>query len=163
MTNKSNRTHTPPRVTLATVLIGTLASFGITVSGGVLALVVAGFLQWKTQLPPIVDDGLPLLILGGGMLVAGRVAVDVAGRLGMLCAVGAAVLTGAIGLQISIATEAHGDAIEPLQVLIASLLVLAVVGGAAWVIRFRRSKSNLSESLSGEADVEPLRCPGGCR
>lgn len=113
MMNKLDSIHAAPQSTIATVLIGFLAAFGITVSGAVLALAVAGFLQCKVHLSDLLDDGIPLLILAGGMLIAGRIAVDLAGRAGTLCALGAAVLIGAIGMEISITTEAHGDAVNP--------------------------------------------------
>ncbi len=130
----------PRRSTVANVVIGSLATFGVTVSGAMLAVVVAGLLQWKLTVPDLLDDGLPLLMLGGGMLVAGRVAVDVAGAAALWCAVGAATLTASIGALISATTSAHGDGIEPLQVLYASLIVLVAIGGSAWLIQRRRRR-----------------------
>lgn len=153
MTNKFDNTSAAARPTTATVLIGSLAAFGITVSGAVLALAVAGFLQWKVHLPDLFDDGLPLLILAGGMLIAGRVAVDVAGRAGTLCALGAAVLIGAIGMEISITTEAHGDAVEPVQALYAAMLVLVIVGGSAWAITRRRQKASQAPAPTATISV----------
>lgn len=125
---------TPSRRTQVTnVLLGSMASFGVTISGGVLALIVTGLLQWKTTLPGIIDDGLPLLMLVFGMLLGGRVAADVAGRAGVWCGVGAALLTVGLGMLLSNSTEAHGDAIEPTQVGLAGLVVLVLVGGTAWL------------------------------
>ena len=72
-----SRTARPPRTSLGAVVIGSLAAFGIITSGAVLALVAAGFMQWRPGIPDLVDEGLPLLLLLGGMLLAGRVAVDV--------------------------------------------------------------------------------------
>jgi len=137
------------------VLTGSLAAFGIIMSGAVLALVAAGFMQWRPGIPQWVDDGLPLLLLLGGMLLAGRVSVDVAGSLGMFCAVGAAALVGLLGLMVVRDTAAHGDSIDPAQVGIAALVVLLLVGATASVVgwhRRRRRRDNHDPERGRSAD-----------
>lgn len=134
----------PPRnigtSTFGNVAIGSLAAFGIIVTSAVLGAVVAGMLQWRSTVPDLIDDGLPLAVIAAGLVMAGRVAADVAGRHGPYCAVGAAILTGAVGMAVETATSAHGDAIEPPQVAIAALTVLVVTGTAAAVVQRRRHR-----------------------
>jgi hypothetical protein len=124
------------------VLVGIAAALGIIVSSALTGVAVAGLLQWNRlpNLPRFADNALPVVVLLLGMLLAGRVAVDVAGRLGLVTALGAALVLLGFGLLLSKASEAHGDGVEPLQVSIAALVVLVVVGGsAAWVTNRRRS------------------------
>lgn len=135
----ASRAHTR-RQQASVIVIGTLSGFGIIISGAVMALLLAGFMQWSGSLPSIIDDGLPLLLLAGSMLMAGRVVVDVAGRLQVWCVVGTAALVGALGMLFAQKTQAHGDAIEPLQVLLAMLVVLLLVGSSAWWVTHRRRR-----------------------
>ena len=125
-----------PRPGWGAVVVGTAAVFGVLVSSALFAVAVAGFLQWGRPL----DDGLPLLVLGLGMLLCGRVAVDVAGSRAVLCALGAALLVLLLGLTVSRSSEAHGDGIEVFQVVVASLVVLVVVGAGALVGQRRRAR-----------------------
>lgn len=129
--------HEPRRVDVLSALVGTAAAFGLAVSSGLTAVVVAGLLQWAT-LPPWLDDALPFVVLLLGLLLCGRVASDVAGRLGPWCGLGAGVLTTAIGLAVSAVSEAHGDGIEPSAVVMAAAVVTVVIGGSAWLIHRRR-------------------------
>jgi drug/metabolite transporter (DMT)-like permease len=85
------------------------------------------------------DDGIPLAVLAGGLLLSGRVATDVAGRLGALCALGAAVLVGLVGTAVSRAGEAHGDGVEAGQIAVAVAVVLVLTGGSALWVEHRRS------------------------
>lgn len=119
-------------------LTGAAAVFGLLVSGAVLAVAVAGFLQWGPTYPAVLDDGLPLVVMAAAMLLAGRVAVDVAGRRGVLSAAGAALVVAVLGMTISKSSEAHGDGIEPVQVLVATVTVLVLTGGSAWFVAHRR-------------------------
>ena len=164
--DSARRAHLP-HTRVGAVLIGSLAAFGIIISGAVLALVAAGFMQWRSGIPHYVDEGLPLLLLFGGMLLAGRVAVDVAGSLGIVSAAGAAALVGLLGLMVVRDTAAHGDSIDPAQVGIAALVVLLLVGGTAWVVnwhrrrRLRRGHDPERRTRStDQADVAG-RAPGG--
>lgn len=129
-----------PRPGWGAVVVGTAAVFGVLVSSALFAVAVAGFLQWGRPLAPFLDDGLPLLVLGLGMLLCGRVAVDVAGSRAVLCALGAALLVLLLGLTVSRSSEAHGDGIEVFQVVVASLVVLVVVGAGALVGQRRRAR-----------------------
>jgi hypothetical protein len=123
------------------ILAATAAVFGLLVSGGVFAIVVAGLLQWGPAYPDWLDDGLPLLVLAIGMLLAGRVAVDVAGpRGGLLAALLAAVLLGVLGYAVSRSSEAHGDGVEVGQVLLAVLVVMLLAGGSAALVGRRRAR-----------------------
>ncbi len=126
--------------TVGAVLAGVAATFGLVVSSGLLAVVVAGLLQWR-NLPVGVDNAIPLVVLGGGLLLSGRVATDVAGRLGPLCGVGAGLLVGTIGIAVSRAGEAHGEGIELWQIAIAVSVVSVLSGGGAWWVARRRSAS----------------------
>ena len=135
-----SRTARPPRTRVGAVLVGTLAAFGIVTSGAVLAVVAAGFMQWRSSVPRLVDDGLPVLILLGSMVIAGRVAVVVAGALGMISAAGTAAMVGVIGLVVVRETAAHGDPIDPPQVGLAVLVVMLVVGGSAWAVNRHRRR-----------------------
>jgi hypothetical protein len=121
------------------VVTGAAAVFGLLVSGAVLAVAVAGFLQWGPTYPAAIDEGLPLLVMVVAMLLAGRVAVDVAGRRGVLSAVGGALIVAAIGVMVSRSSEAHGDAVEPPQVLLATVVVLVLTGGSAWFVAHHRA------------------------
>jgi hypothetical protein len=123
---------------LGAFLAGAAASFGLVISSALVAVVVAGSLQW-VHLPAWLDDGIPLVVLAGGLVLAGRVATDVAGRLGPWCGLGAAILVAVVGIAVSQAGEAHGDGVEPSQIAIASATVLALTGGGAWAVsRLRR-------------------------
>lgn len=144
----SRRSHLP-RTHIGAVIIGSIAAFGILISGAVLAMVAAGFMQWRSGVPQSVDEGLPLVLLAGGMVLAGRVAVDVAGTLGVLCAAGAAAMVGLLGLAVVRDTAAHGDPIEPAQVGIAALVVLAIAGGSAWVTTWHRRRQLRRSRHSG--------------
>ena len=101
-------------------------------------MVVAGLLQWG-KLPVVLDNAIPLVVLVGGLLLSGRVATDVAGRLGPLCGLGAGLLVGAIGLAVSRAGEAHGEGIELWQIAIAVAVVSLLSGGSAWMVGRRRA------------------------
>jgi hypothetical protein len=122
-------------------VLGTAAVFGLLVSSGVLAVAMAGFLQWGPRMAPVLDNGFPILVLVLGMLLCGRVAVDMAGPRGALCGVGAALLVGAVGLTVSRSSEAHGDGLEPPQVLVAVLFVLVFVSGPALLVQRRRART----------------------
>ncbi len=122
------------------VLTATAACFGLIVSGGVAAAVVAGLLQWTSSVSAWLDNLLPLVVLVLGMLLAGRVAVDVAGRLGAVATVASAVLVGLVGWSLSRTSEAHGDGIEPSQVVYAALGVAAVSTASAVLVIWRRSR-----------------------
>jgi hypothetical protein len=132
MTTTSTRPRTPG---WGSVVIGIAATFGVLISSAVVAVVFAGFLQWGPTLAPVLDNGIPLLVLVLGMLLCGRVAVDVAGRRGTITAVGTAVLVAVLGLAVSRSSDAHGDGIEPTQVAYATAAVLLLVGGSALLIQ----------------------------
>lgn len=118
-------------------LVGTLAVVGLLFGSAIVAVAVAGMLQWGT-LAPWLDNAVPLAVLALGMMLAGRVAVDVAGRGGPLCTVMAAGLVALVGALVSVASEAHGDGIEGWQIAVASACVLALSGGTAWLVQRRR-------------------------
>lgn len=124
--------------TIGAVLAGSAATFGLVVSAGLLAVVVAGSLQWG-KLPAGLDNAIPLAVLGGGLLLSGRVATDVAGRFGPLCGLGAGLVVGIIGMAISRAGEAHGEGIELWQIAIAVTVVSGLSGGSAWWVGHSRS------------------------
>lgn len=120
-------------------LVGMIAVFGLLFGSAILAVVVAGMLQWG-NLVPWLDNAIPIVVLVLGMMLAGRVAVDVAGRGGVLCAVLAAGLVALVGALVSRASEAHGDGIEGWQIGIVSGCVLVLSGGTAWVVQRRRRR-----------------------
>ena len=130
------------------VLAASLAVFGMTCSAAILSVVVAGLLQWDT-LPSIVRNALPVVVLALGLVLTGRVAVDVAGRAGIAGTVGSALVLLVLGLALSHSTEAHGDGIEPHQVWVAALVVLAVTGGTAWWVSRRRQRQGKRLDLAG--------------
>lgn len=137
----SSTPGTRRRSAVGDVVVGSLAAFGIIVSGAVIGVVVAGLLQWRSSVPDLIDDGLPLAVMAVSMVMAGRVAVDVAGRHGLLCAAGAAVLTAATGAALAINTSTHGDAIEAPHVIIAALVVLVLTGATVRITQWRRNPS----------------------
>jgi hypothetical protein len=122
------------------VLVGVAASLGLIVASALAGVAVAGLLQWNKlpNLPRFADNAVPVVVLLLGMLLAGRVSVDVAGRLGLVAAAGSALVVLALGLSLSRASEAHGDGVEPVQVSLAALVVLVVVGGSALLVTIRR-------------------------
>ncbi len=124
---------------IATVLVGVIATFGVLMSSAVAAIVVAGALQWNHGVAHALDNAFPLVVLFLGMVLSGRVAVDVAGQRAITSVVGAAVIVAALGMAVSITSEAHGDAIEPLQVAVATLVVLVVVGSSSWLVSRHRT------------------------
>ena len=130
--------HRPSRT--LDVIVGVAATLGLLVAAALAGVAVAGFLQWNQlpNLPRFADNAVPVVVLVLGMVLAGRVAVDVAGRLGPLAAAGCAVVVLGLGLSLSKASEAHGDGVEPLQVSMAALAVLVVVGGSALIVTKRR-------------------------
>jgi hypothetical protein len=119
------------------VVVGTLAVFGLLFSSAVIAVIVAGMLQWGSM-PPWLDDAIPVAVLVVGLAISGRVAVDVAGGQGVWCTLGAAVLVAAMGTVVSRSSEAHGDGIEAGQILVATLVVLLVSGTTALLVGRRR-------------------------
>ena len=82
-------------------------------------------------------------------VLTGRVAVDIAGRAGIAGTVGSALVLLVLGLAISRSTEAHGDGIEPRQVLMAALVVLALTGSSAWWVSRRRRARGKRLALVG--------------
>ncbi len=124
----------------ADIVVGTATIFGLLVTSALVAVAVAGFFQWTPNVSPILDDGLPLALVFLGMVLSGRVAVDIAGGLGIACATGAALLVALIGYAVSRSSEAHGDGLEIQQVFLAAATVLVVVGGTALVIDRRRRR-----------------------
>ncbi len=121
------------------LLAASATTIGLLVSSVLISVVIAGALQWKS-LPSWVDNVVPLLVLVGGMVLTGRVAVDVAGRLGVWACLIAAVVVGLLGMTASNSSEAHGDGVEPTQVLMAIAAVVLITGGAAlWTVRRRRA------------------------
>jgi hypothetical protein len=121
------------------VVSAALAVFGLVISSALLAVVVAGLLQWG-NLAPGLDNAVPILVLVLGLMLCGRVAVDIAGSAGVLATVGAAGLVALVGLSISRSTEAHGDGVEPQQVLLAALIVLVLTGGTSMLMDRRRRR-----------------------
>lgn len=103
-----------------------------------MATVVAGALQW-VNMAPWLDDTIPLVVLGLGLLLSGRVAADVAQHRGSHAGVAAGFLVFAFGLALSWATEAHGDGVEPQHAVAAGVVVTATTGGTAWLLRRRRA------------------------
>jgi hypothetical protein len=126
------------------VAAGVAASFGLVVSSALVAVVVAGGLQWM-NVPVWLDNGIPLAVLAGGLVLSGRVATDVAGRFGPWCGVGAALLVGLVGTAVSRAGEAHGDGVEPVQIVVAVAAVMVLSAGSAWWIARRRMRRGSSE------------------
>lgn len=121
------------------VIAGAVAVFGLVISSALVAVVVAGALQWM-NLPAWLDDGIPLVVLVDGLILSARVATDVAGRLGPWCGIGAAILVGLIGCAVSVAGEAYGDGLEPAQIAQADLLVMVLSSAGAWWVSLRRTR-----------------------
>jgi ammonia channel protein AmtB len=128
----------PPQASVGACVTGAVAAFGLVMASLLVAVVVAGALQWVPAVPAALDAGFPVLGLVAGLALAGRVAVDVAGSGGVLAAAGAAAIVAALGLGLSRASEAHGDSVEPPWVGLAAVGVFLIVGGSAWLIRRRR-------------------------
>ncbi len=126
-----------------------VAAFGLVMSSTLVAIVAAGALQWLPALPPMLDPAGPLLVLGAGMALAGRVAVDVAGPSGVRAAAGAAVLVAALGMVLSRASEAHGDGVEPPWVALAATCVFVVVGGSAWLVQRHNASRRTGDGSRG--------------
>ncbi len=124
---------------IATVLVGVLATFGVLMSSAVAATVAAGLLQWDHGVAHALDNTIPLVVLFLGMLLSGRVAVDVAGQRAITSVVGAAVIVAALGMTVSSTSDAHGDAIEPWQVAVATLVVLVVLGSSSSLVSRHRT------------------------
>lgn len=138
MTTIKTRRQRPAGTGVGATMIAAVATFGLVMSSTLVAVVVAGALQWLPALPPILDSALPLLTLIAGMALAGRVAVDVAQSRGVTAAAVAAVLVAALGLVLSGASEAHGDGVEAPWVGFAATCVFMVVGAAAWLVQRHR-------------------------
>ena len=129
-------THTHRR-TSAVVAAATVV--GLLFSSALVAVVVAGSLQWTHGLSPLLDNAIPLAVIALGMMLAGRVSVDVAGPHGPLSVLVATAVVTAIGWSLSRSSEAHGDGIELQQVLAAAAVVLVLTGGSA-VLTLRRRR-----------------------
>jgi hypothetical protein len=133
-------TATGASTNLGALLAGATAAFGLVMSAALVAVVIAGSLQWL-NIPSWLDNGIPLLVLAAGLVLAGRVATDAAGPLGPWCGLGAAILVAIVGSAVSRAGLAHGDGVEPFQIAIASATVLVLTGGGAWVVGRRRRRT----------------------
>ncbi|MEO5654031.1 MAG: hypothetical protein ABIN79_07365 [Marmoricola sp.] len=129
------------RSVFADIVVGTATIVGLMVTSAIVSVTVAGFFQWTPNVSPILDDGLPLALLVAGMVLSGRVAVDIAGGLGIASAALSAMLVLLIGYAVERSSEAHGDGLEIRQVMLAALVVLVVVGGTAFLIDRRRRRS----------------------
>ncbi|GAB3653657.1 hypothetical protein GCM10027596_04370 [Nocardioides korecus] len=127
-----------PPTRVGAVVTGALACFGLVISSALVAVVTAGALQW-VNLPGWLDNGIPVVVLLGGLALAGRVATDVAGRWGPWCGLGAAALVAAIGAALARAGEAHGDGVEPVQVVVGFVVVAALTCSTAWWVAHRRT------------------------
>lgn len=117
------------------VVAATLAAFGLTWAAAVAAVVTAGALNW-ISLPPWLDYVLPLAVLGGGLLLAGRVAATVAPRRGTYAAVAAGTLVMGFGTMLSRAAQAHGGIAH--HAMVAGLLVAVISGASALWTDHRR-------------------------
>ncbi len=78
-----------------------------------------------------------------GLVLSGRVAIDIAGGLGIASAALAATLVMLIGYAVERSSEAQGDGLEIQQVLLAGMVVLVVVGGSALLVDRRRRRRAL--------------------
>lgn len=126
-------------------LAATLASFGLMWASALLAVAAAGGLQWAA-LPAWLDNTVPLGLLGGGLVFAGRVAAGVAPGRGAFAALAAGALVIGSGLSLTWAAEAHGDGVEGQFAVVAGLLVAATSGASAlWTDR-RRSRYESEET-----------------
>lgn len=111
--------------------VAAVAALGLWVSSGMLAVVVAGLLQWKS-VPGWSDTVVALVVVGGGLFLGGQVAEDVAPRRGLVGVGLAAAVVGLLGWMLACSAEAHGDGLE-MRSVAAAVVVVAVVGGAgAW-------------------------------
>ena len=143
--------HRSPLASLRSVervVAASFAVFGMTCSAALFSVVVSGLLQWGAMSTPV-RNAVPVVVLGLGLLLTGRVAVDVAGRAGVVGALGSAVVLLVLGLSISRSTEAHGDGIEPRDVVLAALVVLVVTGGSALLVSSRRRARGRRASIVG--------------
>ncbi|HEU4566959.1 MAG TPA: hypothetical protein VFR99_02930 [Marmoricola sp.] len=122
-----------------TAVVGMLAVVGLLFGSALVSVAVAGTLQWG-HLVDWLDDAIPLAVLGLGMILAGRVAVDVAGRGGVVCSLLAAGVVAGVGVLLSRATQAHGDGVEGWQAAVAAGCVLVLTGGTAWLVQRRRRR-----------------------
>lgn len=134
---------------IGAVAAGAAATFGLVISSGLVAVVVAGALQWMS-LPGWLDNAIPVVVLAGGLLLSGRVATDVAGRFGPWCGVGAAILVGLVGSAVSVAGEAHGDGLEPFQIAVAVMVVMVMTSGGAWWVSRGRARRRSATGVSRE-------------
>jgi len=121
-----------PARAAAQLASATFAAFGLMCTSAVLAVVVAGALQWSS-LPLWLDNTAPVIVLGLGLFFAGRITTDVAPGRGTHAALGAGALVVVIGLSLSWATEAHGDGVEAQHAVWAGVVAAAVgAAGARW-------------------------------
>lgn len=125
---RARRTHLVS--TIAAVVSAAAAGFGLAVCGGLLAVIFDGVEQWANP-PSWLDDTAPFVLIVGALLLAGRVAQDVAGRLATASAVGTGVLVYLSGWAVSRSTEAHGDGLEMGSVLIATVVVTLVMAASS--------------------------------
>jgi len=125
------------------VVSASVAVFGLMISSALLAVVVAGALQWG-RVTPWLDNAIPIIVLVFGLTLCGRVAVDIAGAGGVLATFGATALVALVGLSVSRSTEAHGDGLEPQQVLLAALVVLVLAGGTSVLVHRHRRHRRLA-------------------
>ena len=147
--------------TLEPLVAATLASFGLMWATALLAVVTAGALQWVT-LPAWLDNAIPLILLAGGLVFAGRVAAGVAPQRGTYASLAAGALVIGFGLSLSWATEAHGDGIEAQHAIFAGLTAAAISGTSAfWMDRRGRRPRQLRRrrprNLKQSADADPQK------
>lgn len=144
--------------TLEPLLTATLASFGLMWATALLAVAAAGALQWVT-LPTRLDNAVPLVLLAGGLVFAGRVTAGVAPRQGTYASLAAGALVIVFGLSLSWATEAHGDGIEAQHAIFAGLTAAAISGASAfWMdrrVRNRQLRRRHPRSPKQPADAGP--------
>lgn len=143
------------------MVVGTLAVLGLLLASALCAVITAGAIQWL-PLPDWVQSSLSLCVLVLGLVLAGRVGVDVAARLGGWCTVAAAGMVGLAGGLVARVTETHGDGVEGWQVAAAVACVLVTTGGSALVVQHRRESRAVSSSATGRlrALVAGQACTG---
>jgi hypothetical protein len=134
------------------MVVGTLAVLGLLLASALCAVITAGAIQWL-PVPGWVQSASSLSVLVLGLVLAGRVGVDVAGRLGGWCTVAAAGLVGLAGCLVARLTEAHGDGVEGWQVVAAVGCVLVLTGGSASVAQRCRRLHGVSGSGMGRWPV----------
>jgi hypothetical protein len=113
----------------ATIATAAFATLGLVTFGTVTAILVTGLLEGMSAVPDAVSSGAGIIAFVAALALAGRVCALLAPAHAVVAALASGAVVALVGWWSVAATEAHGEGVEPVAVLVVALglgLLLAV-------------------------------------